>query len=355
MALAQQPPSGKKLESATQEVLRKDGEDQCSYRAWLDEDIRWIISEPERAAFEHLSTDEERDQFVEQFWRRRDPTPDTVENEYKEEHYRRIAYANVHFGAVVPGWKNDRGRVYIVLGPPDEIDHPPPALVDRPQAERGNTPPAPPEDVWRYRYRKPTPRDEFLRHGPLKNVEADVILRFVDTCRCGDYRLVLDPSQKDLFNIPFRDERPSGLIRYPAVKFKELEEVVTHKIVLKRVPFEVTTDFAKVTRCTVQLPITLRINNHDITFVKRGDGGHATIHVHGRLTVLTGRIVETFEGILDVDAPPEALATTLEKVSVYQTQVMLFPGHYRLDLVVQDVNGDRVGTWYHGVVVPTPE
>ena len=96
-----------------------------TYKKWLDEDVVYIISDEERKAFKQLSNDEERDQFIEAFWQRRDPTPDTEENEFKEEHYRRIEYANEHFAAGIPGWKTDRGRIYITWGPPDEIDtHP---------------------------------------------------------------------------------------------------------------------------------------------------------------------------------------------------------------------------------------
>ena len=73
-----------------------------TYKKWLNQDVRWIITPEEQSAFKQLSNDEERDQFIEQFWLRRDPTPDTPENEYKEEHYRRIAYANEHFPAGKP-------------------------------------------------------------------------------------------------------------------------------------------------------------------------------------------------------------------------------------------------------------
>lgn len=197
-ALAQQPPSAKR-EDAAQKVIHKGSEIPRYYRAWVEEDVHWIIRPEERAAFEKLSTDSERDQFVEQFWRRRDPTPETEENEYKEEHYRRLAYSNVHFAARGPGWKSDRGRAYIVLGPPDEIGHPPSAPAGKSREQSENALSLPSEEVWRYVYRKPSPRDQFLRYGPLKNAGADVILRFVDTCKCGDYRLVLDPSQKDPF------------------------------------------------------------------------------------------------------------------------------------------------------------
>ena len=103
------------------------------YKKWLDEDVVYIITDEERAAFKQLSNDEERDNFIEAFWQRRDPTPDTEENEYKEEHYQRIAYANEHFAAGVPGWKTDRGRIYIVYGKPDEIDsHPSGGTYERP-------------------------------------------------------------------------------------------------------------------------------------------------------------------------------------------------------------------------------
>ena len=89
------------------------------YKTWLNEDVAWIITDQERAAFKSLSNDEERDAFIEQFWLRRNPNPDSPENEFREEHYRRIAYANEHFAAGKPGWKTDRGHIYIAFGKPD--------------------------------------------------------------------------------------------------------------------------------------------------------------------------------------------------------------------------------------------
>ena len=123
------------------------------YKKWLDEDVRWIITDEEKQTFKQLSNDEERDQFIESFWLRRDPTPDTVENEYKEEHYARIAYANEHFAAGIPGWRTDRGRIYIVYGKPDEIEsHPSGGLYNREIAEGGGTTSTYPFERWRYRY-----------------------------------------------------------------------------------------------------------------------------------------------------------------------------------------------------------
>ncbi len=155
-----------------------------TYRKWLDEDVRWIITDEEQKAFMQLSNDEERDQFIEAFWQRRDPTPDTEENEFKEEHYRRIAYANEHFAAGIPGWKSDRGRIYIVFGPADEVEsHPSGGSYERPMEEGGGETSTFPFEQWRYRY--------------IEGIGQEIIIEFVDTCMCGDYHMTIDRSEKD--------------------------------------------------------------------------------------------------------------------------------------------------------------
>ena len=168
----------KKNERALKQELSKP------YKKWLDEDVVYIITDEERAAFKQLSNDEERDNFIEAFWQRRDPTPDTEENEYKEEHYQRIAYANEHFAAGVPGWKTDRGRIYIVFGKPDEIDsHPSGGSYERPMDEGGGETSTFPFEDWRYRY--------------IEGIGQEVIVEFVDTCMCGEYHMTMDRSEKD--------------------------------------------------------------------------------------------------------------------------------------------------------------
>jgi len=155
-----------------------------TYKKWLNEDVVWIITDEERAAFKQLSNDEERDNFIEAFWQRRDPTPDTEENEYKEEHYRRIAYANEHYAAGIPGWKSDRGRIYIMYGPADEVDsHPSGGSYERPMEEGGGETSTFPFETWRYRY--------------LEGIGQEIMIEFVDTCMCGDYHMTLDRSEKD--------------------------------------------------------------------------------------------------------------------------------------------------------------
>ena len=162
--------------------LRKELE--TPYKKWLSEDVTYIITDEERQAFKHLNTDEEREQFIEQFWLRRDPTPDTQENEFKEEHYRRIAYANERFASGIPGWKADRGRIYITYGPADEVEsHPSGGSYERPSEEGGGSTSTYPFEKWRYRY--------------IEGIGSDINIEFVDTTMTGEYRMTMDPSEKD--------------------------------------------------------------------------------------------------------------------------------------------------------------
>ena len=351
------------------------------YKKWLDEDVAWIITDEERQTFRQLSNDEERDQFIEAFWQRRDPTPDTEENEYKEDHYARIAYANEHFAAGIPGWKTDRGRIYIVYGKPDEIEsHPSGGTYERPMEEGGGSTSTFPFEQWRYRY--------------IEGIGQEVIIEFVDTCMCGDYHMTMDRSEKDaLLYTPNagltmyeqmgmasktsrfqgggmerlglgpmsstqktkqfdRLEQFAKLQAPPPVKFKDLEEAVTTKVILNPMPFDVRSDFVKVTGDTVLVPVTIQMKNRDITFVNKEGIQRGTVNIFGRVTTLTGKIVQTFEDTVQVDVPAELLPRTAENASVYWKALPLRPGRYKFDIAVKDVNGDRKGVWSRGVVVP---
>jgi GWxTD domain-containing protein len=149
---------------------------------WAETDAAYIITDQERDLFKRLSNDDDREKFIEQFWLRRDPTPDTVENEFKEEHYRRIAYANERFGAGVPGWKTDRGWIYIKFGPPDELESHLGESYQRPLEQGGGTSSLYPFEQWRYRY--------------LEGIGNDVVFEFVDHTKAGEYRLIIDPTDK---------------------------------------------------------------------------------------------------------------------------------------------------------------
>jgi len=365
----------KKNERALKQELSKP------YKKWLDEDVIYIITDEERAAFKQLSNDEERDNFIEAFWQRRDPTPDTEENEYKEEHYQRIAYANEHFAAGVPGWRTDRGRIYIVFGKPDEIEsHPSGGTYERPMDEGGGETSTFPFEDWRYRY--------------IEGIGQEVIVEFVDTCMCGEYHMTMDRSEKDALlmtpnagltmweqmGMANKSQRFSGggmerlglgpqssmlqtkefdrldqfakLQMAPKVKFTDLEEAVKSKVILNPMPFDVKVDYVKVTSDTVLVPIVIQMKNRDITFVNKDGIQRGTVNIFARLSTLTGKIVQTFEDTVQVDVPAELLPKTAENASVYPKALPLRPGLYKLNIAVKDVNGDRKGVWSRSIRVP---
>jgi GWxTD domain-containing protein len=301
------------------------------YKRWVDEDVRWIITDQELKAFKSLSNDEERDNFIEQFWQRRNPDPDSPENEYKEENYRRIAYANEHFAAGKPGWKTDRGHMYIAYGKPDSIEsHPSGGSYERPMDEGGGETSTFPFETWHYRY--------------LEGIGENIDIEFVDSCMCGDYHMTLDRSEKDaLLHVPGagatlgeqmgtskrtdrfngglenlgggpmatsnqakefdRLEQFSKLQAPPAVKFKDLESfLVNHKVLSGPFfPFEVRTDYVKVTEDTVLVPLTLQIRNRDITFNTKDGVSKGEVNVLGRVATITDHVVQTFEQTLEVE------------------------------------------------------
>jgi len=353
------------------------------YKKWLDEDVRWIITDQELKSFKSLANDEERESFIENFWLRRNPNPDSPENEFREEHYRRIAYANEHFAAGKPGWKSDRGHIYIAFGKPDNIEaHPSGGTYDRPVEEGGGSTSTFPFETWHYRY--------------IEGIGENIDIEFVDTCQCGDYHMTIDRSEKDalthvpgagltqyeqsgqskkadrfkgglenLGNGPLSGQQASKqfdrldqfakLQAAPQIKFKDLESYFSSKKILNGpfFPFDVRTDYVKVTEDTVLVPITLQIRNKDITFSSKDGVSKGVVNVLCRVATITGHVAQTFEDTLLVEVPSELLPKTVETSQIYWKAIPLRPGHYRVDIAIKDVNNpDHVGTWAQGIVVP---
>jgi len=372
-------PDGKDAKDAQKKAReaqrRRLQELQGPYKKWLNEDVRWIITPEEEAAFKQLSTDDERDQFIEQFWLRRNPNPESLENDFKEEHYRRIAYANEHFSAGLQGWRTDRGHIYIVWGPADEIDsHPTGGMYQRSAEEGGGSTSTYPFERWRYRR--------------LEGIGNEINIEFVDTCSCNEYHIAVDASEKDaLLNTPGgglsmyeqmglgsqvnrvtggnsgnpfssqsdrfeKLERIAKLTAPPPIKFKDLQEDVSHRVTYNLVPFDVRVDYVRVTGDTVLTPVTIQVRNKDLTFSGKQGIQRASLNIFGRATTMTGRVVQTFEDTVAVDVPNELLSKTVEQYSVDWQALTLRPGRYRLDVVVKDVNGDRKGSWSRGLMVP---
>jgi GWxTD domain-containing protein len=354
-----------------------------AYQSWLEQDVTYIISDEERKAFHNLSNDEERDAFIENFWLRRNPNPDSPENEFREEHYRRIAYANEHYAAGKPGWKTDRGHIYISFGPPDDIDaHPGGGAYERPRDEGGGFTTTYPFEIWTYRH--------------LEGIGDNVQVEFVDTCQCGEFHFTLDRGEKDAWaHVPgggLTDEEMMGghksnraghgletlgeglgekhrqdqqfdrldvgakLFAPPPIKFKDLDTFMSeHKLLSGPIfPFDVRTDFLKVTESTDLVPITLQMKNRDMTFVTKDGVAKGVVNILGKVTTITGKVVQSFEDTVEVEQPAELLEKSLDRQSVYWKALPLLPGSYRLDIVVGDVNNpDHKGYYARSLEVPT--
>jgi GWxTD domain-containing protein len=372
-------PLTKKQIAKKQKALEK--ELAGPWKKWLNEDVVYIITDEEKQAFKRLKTDEERQQFVEQFWLRRDPTPDTEENEYKEEHYRRIAYANDHFASGIPGWKTDRGMIYIKYGAPDEIDsHPSGGSYERPIEEGGGETSTYPFEDWRYRY--------------IDGVGTNVIIEFVDTTMSGEYHISLDPEEKDaLLYVPgagltmaeqlgmadktqrfqrtdgthlgtgnqplpesmnefTRLEQYANLMKAPAIKFKDLDAIVTSNIRYNTLPMQVRADFIRVTDATVYANICVQFKNSDLNFATKDKVAKATVNIYGRITTLTRRSVNWFEDTVSAQIPAEMLQQAMNGSQIYSKRIPLAPGTYRLNIVAKDTVGNTVNNYEQALVVP---
>lgn len=356
-------------------------EQESAYKHWIDDEVPYIITDNERAAFKKLTTDDEREQFIEAFWERRNPNPGSPENEFKEEYYRRIAYANDHYASGIQGWKTDRGRIYIMYGPPDEIDsHPSGGTYNRPQEEGGGETSTYPFEDWRYRY--------------IEGIGENVILEFVDPSMSGEYHLTMDPGEKDaLLHVPGagltvmeqmnggnksdRFSRTDGMttgtalggepesmeeftrldlyskiFRPPEVKLNDLKAVVTSRISSNLLPFHVRTDFIRVTDETVLTPITIQVANRDLQFQNKDGVMHALMDIYGEVNNLAGRVITTFDDSVSTDVPQDQFQAYVDKKSVYQKVVPLRPGLYKLSVVIKDENDSRMGSIEVGMKVP---
>ncbi len=365
---------------------RRRRELETPYRKWLEEDVLYIITDEEKRAFKNLQTDEEREQFIEQFWLRRDPTPDTMENEYKEEHYRRIAYANERFASGIPGWKTDRGRIYITFGPPDEIEsHPSGGTYERPWEEGGGTTSTYPFEKWRYRYLEGV------------GMQSDIVIEFVDKSMTGEYRMTMDPSEKDAllmvpgagltlmeqmgladkadrFNrtdgtrlgvgnspLPARMNQFERLQQYadlqkaPKIKFRDLEAQVNSRILYNLLPMQARADFFPTTSSTVLTSITLQFNRKDLQFKQEGEISKAIVNIYARITSMTRRVVNVFEDVVSIDVPASMLQEAAQGVSIYQKSIPLPPGMYRLNVVAKDVVGGNMNNYEMALNVPRME
>jgi GWxTD domain-containing protein len=352
------------------------------YRHWLDE-VSYIITPAERKEFLKLQTNEEREKFIQAFWARRNPDPGSPVNTYKEQFYRRIAYANEHFSSGEPGWKTDRGRIYIMWGPPSEIDsHPAGGPYTRPASEGGGTTTAYPFEIWTYNY--------------LPGIGNNVKLMFVDPTMTGEYELTMNPcandamhfvpgaglSESEIMNGGSKLDQfsntngttcptaiggmPEGMNEFnrielyakifqpPPVKFKDLEAMVTSHVIRNQLSYAYRADFLRITRATDLVPVTIEVPDKQMSFRDRDGVQTATLHIFGRVTTLGGEVAQTFEDPVTVQIPGSLLQQSIHDndQAIYQKEIPLRPGLYQLDLVVKDMNSGNVGVVNTRLPVP---
>lgn len=382
LAQGQPPPQDNSAKPLSPKELKKRQKDlvkelSAQDKVWLENEVPDIITSDERRAFLELSTNEERDQFREIFWQRRNPDPESPVNTAKEEHYRRLAYTDEHFSSGVPGRKTDRGRIYIIWGPPDEIDsHPTGGTYERPIDQGGGESTAYPWEVWRYRH--------------LEGIGENIEIEFVDPSGSGEYHIAYDPCEKDaLARVPgaglslseimgraskadrftnsngttcpmplggisaskneFEMLERNSLVQRPPQHFRDLDERVLSHIVANQLPFQYRADFLRATSNTVLVPITVQLRNRDLSFQNKQGLYSAVLDLYGRITDPGGRVVQTFEDVISRDFPESLFQASLDLSSIYQKSVPLRSG---LDLVIKDTNDGNIGTLGTALRVP---
>src|SRR5215208_582748 len=381
LAIAQ-PPSKEKAKpnsDPTSNPRNVKSEVKEAYKRWLNTDVAYIITKDERRAFQALTTDEERENFIENFWRRRDPNPDTEENEYREEYYERIAYANEHYSSGIPGWKTDRGRIYIAWGKPDSVEsHPSGGSYDRPSYEGGGSTTTYPFEIWFYRH--------------LDTVGEGVEIEFVDPTGTGEYRIARNPNEKDAMlmvpgagltlaeqmglsnkadrisgaggigNAQYQREQDSpfsrlqllaDLSRPPQVKFNDLATAVNTGVVEENpLNFDLRIDFFRQSDERVITAFTIQAENKDLVFQDSGGLQQARINIFGRITSVAGRRAGIFEDPVITTATTQELSEAKDRKSAYQKAVALAPGTYKVDVIVRDVASGATGVRHVGFTVP---
>jgi GWxTD domain-containing protein len=380
VGFAQKPESTPPNETPDTKARNVKTEVKQVYKDWVKKDVAYIITSEEKKAFNQLKTDEERENFIENFWRRRDPNPDTEENEYREEYYERIAYSNEHFASGIPGWMTDRGKIYITWGKPDSVEsHPSGGAYDRPSYEGGGSTTTYPFEVWFYRH--------------LDNVGDGVEIEFVDPTGTGEYKIALSPNEKDALatvpgaglttaeqlglsdksdrltgqyqngasyqreqDMPFRRlEIITNLQRPPQVKYSDLQALAggdSGVIDNNPLDFQLRVDFFRQSDDRVITAFTVQAENKELTFKDEGGLQTARMNIFGRIMAVSGKRSGIFEDSVTANSTAEELAEQKDKKSVYQKAVALAPGTYKVDVVVRDVVTGNKGLRSYGFTVP---
>lgn len=361
-----------------QEPPRKvKSEPKKAYVEWIkDHDL--ILTQSERDAWKKLATDDEREKFIEDFWRSRDTNPDTEENEFKEQFYERVAYANEHFSSGKPGRLTDRGRIYIKFGKPDSIDsHPAGGAYERESWEGGGSMSTYPFERWFYRY--------------IPNVRSGIDLEFVDPTGTGEYRLARNPDEKDaliqtgggptfaeLAGLQTRADRIAGLGGFGQVNYRRAQDAPFEVMDLlnsldrdlpnqrnyintltgtptvddSAINFDTQMNYFRQSDNRVLAVLTVQTDNSQITFTDSGGLQTAQMNIFGWVTTVANRRVGKFEDAVTAHATAAELTDARNRKSAYARAFILDPGHYKVDIIVRDVQSGAMGVQHVGFEVP---
>jgi GWxTD domain-containing protein len=330
-------------------------------RAYVDwiKDVDVILTEEDRQAWNKLKTNDEREQFIQLFWRQRDPDPDTEENEYKEQFYERVAYANEHFSSGKAGRLSDRGRIYIKFGKPDNIEsYPSGGTYDRPANEGGGSTTTYPFEKWSYRH--------------IQNVGSGIELEFVDPTGSGEYRLARNPDEKVAMlpnganggygrenylrvqDSPFEVmQLQSDLERAPSIDRRWITDTPTPIADDSAIAFEAQLNYFRQSDNSVLIALTLQADNSELVFENVGGLQTARLNIFGRITSVADIRLGKFEDVVITHATPEELSSVRTRKSAYAKAFVLQPGRYRIDLFVRDTVSGAMGVQHIGFEVPS--
>ncbi|HEU4714284.1 MAG TPA: GWxTD domain-containing protein [Pyrinomonadaceae bacterium] len=352
-------------------------EPKKAYVEWItDHDL--ILTQSEREAWKRLATDDEREQFILEFWRTRDPDPDTEENEFKEQFYERVAYANEHFSSGKAGRLTDRGRIYIKFGKPDSIEsHPMGGAYERPSYEGGGSTTTYPFEKWFYRY--------------IPNVRSGVEIEFVDPTGSGEYRIARNPDEKDallhvgggptfaeMAGLSDRAERIANLGGFGRVNYMRAQDSPFEVLDLMRslqqdlphernyinaltgtptvdenaLDFQFQINFFRQSDNRVLAALTLQTDNSELTFTDSGGLQTARMNIFGWITTLANKRIGKFEDSVSATATTSELSSTRMRKSAYARAFILDPGRYRIDVIVRDMESGATGLRRIGFEVP---
>ena len=357
-------------------------EEQDYFKKWLNEDVVYVITNEERSVFEKLNTPAEKERFIEQFWVRRDPSPGTSYNDFKEEHYRRIKYSNERYAAGFPGWMSDRGKIYIKFGPPDEIrSSPSGGMHTREFYEGGGQAVTYPFEIWWYRH--------------IEGLGQDIEMEFVDRLNSGEFRMAMDQWEKEVgfemgigpttfeqlglvtraemnrarflgnsgnpyvHSTRIQDQPLERLSRYaqlmkpPVIRFDDLRTVVETRVRFQQIPVSVVAHVTPIHESLSLALVTAKIQVSPENYAQTGDVWRSETHIYGRLSDLTGKVVYEFDDdvVSTLGAAPSGRGLAQR---LYQRKIPVKRGRFKLQFVVREVKAEKTGTLETVVVVPGP-